>query len=42
MTDNELALRQLMRLRGFSIMKNILDDYKEDLEIITLASYARP
>ncbi|KAG7087687.1 hypothetical protein E1B28_013634 [Marasmius oreades] len=36
-TEDEPALRQIMRLRGFSIMKNILDDYAEDIDIIALA-----
>ncbi|KAF7978203.1 hypothetical protein HWV62_1426 [Athelia sp. TMB] len=36
-TEDQAALRQLMRLRGFSLMTNILDDYAKDWEIITLA-----
>ncbi|KZP33283.1 SET domain-containing protein [Athelia psychrophila] len=36
-TEDQSALRQLMRLRGFSLMTNILDDYVKDGEIITLA-----
>ncbi|KAF9264474.1 hypothetical protein L218DRAFT_862694 [Marasmius fiardii PR-910] len=36
-TEDEPALRQIMRLRGFSIMKNILDDHAEDTDIIALA-----
>lgn len=26
-----------MRLRGFSVMKNILDDHKDDLEMLTVS-----
>ncbi|OCH90860.1 SET domain-containing protein [Obba rivulosa] len=37
MTEDQAALRQLMRLRGFSVMTNILEDYARDLEITTLA-----
>ncbi|KAG6331704.1 hypothetical protein ID866_7384 [Astraeus odoratus] len=33
MTDNEAALRQIMRLRGFSLMNNILSDYVKDIEV---------
>ena len=33
MSEDEAALRQLMRLRGFSLMKNVLDDYDQDFEI---------
>ncbi|KXN83993.1 Histone-lysine N-methyltransferase, H3 lysine-36 specific [Leucoagaricus sp. SymC.cos] len=36
-TEDQAALRQLMRLRGYSIMTNVLNDYKEDLEIVLLA-----
>ena len=32
------ALRQIMRLRGFSAMTNILEDYKDDVEINMLVS----
>lgn len=35
-TEDDTALRQIMRLRGFSLMKNILEDYKEDTEILIL------
>lgn len=38
MTQEPAALRQVMRLRGFSLMKNILEDYKKDLDIIGLVS----
>ncbi|EMD35141.1 hypothetical protein CERSUDRAFT_54162 [Gelatoporia subvermispora B] len=38
MTEDQAALRQLMRLRGFSLMTNILEDYDNDLEITTLVS----
>jgi len=37
MTEDQAALRQLMRLRGFSLMTNILDDYTKELDIISLA-----
>lgn len=33
LTDNEAAMRQIMRLRGFSLMNNILSDYTKDIEI---------
>ncbi|KAL0575092.1 histone methyltransferase set2 [Marasmius crinis-equi] len=36
-TEDAPALRQIMRLRGFSIMKNILEDYAQDLDIISLS-----
>lgn len=36
MTQDETALRQVMRLRGYSLMKNILEDYKEDIETLVL------
>ncbi|ESK96718.1 histone-lysine n-methyltransferase [Moniliophthora roreri MCA 2997] len=36
-TEDGASLRQIMRLRGFSIMKNILEDYAEDLDVIALA-----
>lgn len=32
-TDNEAAMRQIMRLRGFSVMNNILSDYAKDMEV---------
>ncbi|KAH6904496.1 histone-lysine N-methyltransferase [Coprinopsis sp. MPI-PUGE-AT-0042] len=32
-TDDQAALRQIMRLRGYSVMKTVLDDYSEDLDI---------
>lgn len=35
-TEDHSALRQLMRLRGFSLMTNILDDYAKDVEITAL------
>jgi [histone H3]-lysine36 N-trimethyltransferase len=37
-TEDQAALRQLMRLRGFSLMTNILDDYVKELDIISLVS----
>jgi len=36
-TEDQAALRQLMRLRGFSLMTNILDDYAKELDVISLA-----
>ncbi|KAI9454239.1 hypothetical protein BJY52DRAFT_1122891 [Lactarius psammicola] len=37
MSDDQSALRQMMRLRGFSLMTNIMDDYEKDLEVLMLA-----
>ncbi|CDO68786.1 hypothetical protein BN946_scf184989.g52 [Trametes cinnabarina] len=37
LTEDLAALRQIMRLRGFSVMTNILEDYSTDVEIQTLA-----
>ncbi|RPD63290.1 hypothetical protein L226DRAFT_533149 [Lentinus tigrinus ALCF2SS1-7] len=37
LTEDLSALRQIMRLRGFSVMTNILEDYHEDVEVLTLA-----
>jgi hypothetical protein len=39
-TDDVGALRQLMRLRIFSLMTNVLDDYREDKEICIVAMEA--
>ncbi|TFY70770.1 hypothetical protein EVG20_g2227 [Dentipellis fragilis] len=36
-SEDESALRQLMRLRGFSLMTNVMDDYGDDNEIRLLA-----
>ncbi|KAH0833915.1 hypothetical protein J3R83DRAFT_11100 [Lanmaoa asiatica] len=36
-TENEAALRQIMRLRGFSLMTNILQDHAKDIEVTILA-----
>ncbi|EGO02917.1 hypothetical protein SERLA73DRAFT_47203 [Serpula lacrymans var. lacrymans S7.3] len=36
-TEDQAALRQIMRLRGFSLMTNILEDYTRDVEITTVA-----
>ena len=30
-------MRQIMRPRGFSVLKNILDDYMEDIEMLTVS-----
>lgn len=35
-TDDPRPLNQIMRLRGFTVMKNIMDDYAKDSEMITL------
>ncbi|SJL11215.1 related to Histone-lysine N-methyltransferase, H3 lysine-36 specific [Armillaria ostoyae] len=35
-TEDQTALRQIMRLRGFSLMKNILEDYSEETDLICL------
>ena len=34
-TEDASALRQIMRLRGYSLMTNVLEDYESDLEMIT-------
>ncbi|KAJ3904103.1 histone-lysine N-methyltransferase [Lentinula edodes] len=36
-TQEQSALRQVMRLRGYSLMKNILEDYMKDTDILGLA-----
>ncbi|KAF9239430.1 hypothetical protein BU15DRAFT_61942 [Melanogaster broomeanus] len=36
-TDDEAALRQILRLRGFSLMTNILQDHAKDVEVTILA-----
>jgi hypothetical protein len=36
-TEDVGALRQLMRLRMFSVMTNVLEDYREDAEICVVA-----
>lgn len=41
MTEDQPALRQLMRLRGFSVMTNILEDYASDAEVSILVSTPR-
>jgi hypothetical protein len=35
-TEDDSALREVMRVRGYSIMKNILEDYSTDSEILVL------
>ncbi|KAK0200857.1 hypothetical protein DFS33DRAFT_1265721 [Desarmillaria ectypa] len=35
-TEDQAVLRQIMRLRGFSLMKNILEDYSEAADLICL------
>lgn len=37
MTDDQTALREFMRLRGFSAMTNLLGDNKDNEEICSLA-----
>ncbi|KAF8154094.1 hypothetical protein B0H34DRAFT_661470 [Crassisporium funariophilum] len=37
MTDDQAALRQIMRLRGYSLMTNVLEDHPADMELISLA-----
>ncbi|KAI0742842.1 hypothetical protein C8Q80DRAFT_1107924 [Daedaleopsis nitida] len=37
LTEDLSALRQIMRLRGFSVMTNVLEDYNQDIEVRTLA-----
>jgi hypothetical protein len=39
MSEDLSALRQMMRLRGFSLMTNIMDDYEKDLEILMLVRF---
>ncbi|TFK37690.1 hypothetical protein BDQ12DRAFT_607516 [Crucibulum laeve] len=36
-TEDQAALRQIMRLRGYSLMTNVLQDYASDLELVALA-----
>ncbi|KAF8438434.1 hypothetical protein L210DRAFT_3761363 [Boletus edulis BED1] len=36
-TENDAALRQIMRLRGFSLMTNILQDHAKDIDVTILA-----
>lgn len=33
-TEDQAALRQIMRLRGYSVMKNVLDDWIDDFELV--------
>ena len=35
-TEDQAALRQIMRLRGYSLMTNVLEDHIVDIELITL------
>ncbi|KZT03301.1 SET domain-containing protein [Laetiporus sulphureus 93-53] len=37
LTEDLSPLRQIMRLRGFSVMTNVLEDYGDDVEMSTLA-----
>ncbi|KAG6909160.1 hypothetical protein DXG01_001787 [Tephrocybe rancida] len=37
LTEDQAALRQIMRLRGYSLMTNVLDDHRSDVELIHLA-----
>ncbi|KAH7907254.1 hypothetical protein BJ138DRAFT_522413 [Hygrophoropsis aurantiaca] len=36
-TEDQAALRQIMRLRGFSLMTNILEDHAKDIDIVVAA-----
>ncbi|KAF8999768.1 hypothetical protein BDQ17DRAFT_1360339 [Cyathus striatus] len=36
-TEDQAALRQIMRLRGYSLMTNVLEDHAGDLDIVHLA-----
>jgi hypothetical protein len=36
MSGDQSALRQMIRLRGFRLMTNIMYDYEKDLEIFML------
>ena len=38
MSEEQPVFRQLMRLRGFSLMTNVMDDYRDDAEILLLVS----
>ena len=40
LTEDQTALRQIMRLRGFSIMTNVLEDYATDVEICSIVRTA--
>lgn len=35
-TDDEAALRQTMRLRGYSVMTNVLQDHASNMELLSL------
>ncbi|KAG6866333.1 hypothetical protein C0991_005800 [Blastosporella zonata] len=37
LTEDQAALRSIMRLRGYSLMTNVLDDHRSDVELINLA-----
>ncbi|KAF9526023.1 hypothetical protein CPB83DRAFT_771030 [Crepidotus variabilis] len=37
LTEDQAALRQIMRLRGYSVMTNVLEDHTTDLELISAA-----
>ncbi|KAF8889066.1 hypothetical protein BD779DRAFT_1439557, partial [Infundibulicybe gibba] len=36
-TEDQSSLRQLMRLRGYSLMTNVLEDYATDIDLVSLA-----
>lgn len=38
MTNDEVALKEIMRMHGFSLMWNILNTFIEDEEIVELVS----
>jgi hypothetical protein len=38
-TEDQAALRQVMRLRGFSLMHNILEDHVKEIDITIVVSH---
>ena len=36
MSEDQAALRQIMRLRGYSLMTNLLEEYSNDNELVFL------
>jgi hypothetical protein len=40
LTEDIYALREVMRLRGFSVMTNVLEDYATDVEICVLVRFS--
>ena len=37
-TEDQAALRQIMRLRGYTLMSNVLVDNANDIELVILVS----